>query len=128
MEQSDAIATAQAQLDTTNQNLTSLQAVEKNLKDPTIAGDIQRYASSFREDDILENIFSNTSGVSIQNISMDKGQKTPNGLSLANINLSLMVTSKDQLISFLDYLTSPTNTKRYIIQSVNYPYDPVTPG
>lgn len=51
-----------------------------------------------------------------------------NGLSLANIHLTVNAASKDQLVAFLDYLTSPQSTKRYVIKSVDYPYDPTMPG
>jgi hypothetical protein len=128
MEKNDAIAMTQEKLNVVNQDLAKLKEVEMNLKNPEISGNLKRYASEFREDDILENIFGNTSGVNIQNVTIDKGQKTPNGLSLANISLALSVSSKEQLVAFLDYLTSPTNTKRYIIKSMNYPYDPMNPA
>lgn len=72
IERSDAIAAAQEKLASVTNDLTALQGVETNLKKPEIAGDIKRYAGSFREDDILENLFKNTSGVVIQNISLDK--------------------------------------------------------
>jgi len=99
-----------------------------NLKKPEIAGDLKRYAASFREDDVLESLFKNTANVSIQSVSIDKGHKTTNGLSLANVQLAVTVNSKDQLVSFLDYLTSPSNSKRYIIKSIDYPYDLSMPG
>jgi hypothetical protein len=102
--------------------------VEKSIKEPVIADNLKRYAGSFREDDIFENIFSNTSGVSIQNINIDKGQKTSNGLSLANITMTLTTTSKEQLIAFLNYLTDAKGTKRYVIKSLSYPFDPANSG
>lgn len=72
MERSDAVATAEGKLETLNQDLANLKQIEANLQKPEIADDLKRYAGSFREDDILENLFTNTAGATIQSVSLDK--------------------------------------------------------
>ena len=55
---------------------------------------------------------------------MTKGEKTPNGLSLANISLSLKAQDRATLGNYLNYLTnSKTNKKSYIIKNLNFPLD-----
>lgn len=86
--------------------------------------DIGRYGSEFREDAILDSLFTPINGVNIANISISKGEKTPNGLSLATIALSFKVQDITTLNRFLDYLTnSKTNKRSYIIRNLNFPLD-----
>lgn len=55
---------------------------------------------------------------------MSKGEKSPNGLSLATISLSLKAQDVGTLNNFLNYLTnSKTNKKSYIIKNLSFPLD-----
>ena len=123
MEKSDTLQSAQDKLVSLTIEKTNLQTIEKDIaSDTTKQADLKRYAGDFREDEILDSLFSQNTGVSIQSVSLDRGQKMPNGLSMANVNLGLTVTSKAQLSAFLDYLTAENSPKRYVIKSVDYPF------
>ncbi|NCP77001.1 hypothetical protein GW819_02885 [Candidatus Gracilibacteria bacterium] len=102
-----------------------LQNTTKNIENSVeLQNDIARYGSEFREDAIIDSIFTPINGVNIANISMSKGEKTPNGLSLANISLLLKAQDRATLGNYLNYLTSSeTNKKSYIIKSLNFPLD-----
>lgn len=92
--------------------------------DAELQDNIGRYASEFREDTIIDSLFAPINGVSIANIAISKGDKAPNGLSLATISLTLKTQDITTLENFLDYLTnSKTNKKSYIIKSLNFPFD-----
>ncbi len=97
----------------------------KNIEnDAELQNDIERYAGDFREDTVLDSLFAPMNGVNIANISISKGEKSPNGLSLANISLSFKVQDINALNNFLNYLTnSKTNKKSYIIKNLNFPLD-----
>jgi len=93
-------------------------------KDTTLQNEISRYGGDFREDAILDSIFSpNNTGISIANISLSKGEKTANGLSLANISLSFKAQDIYTLNTFLNYLTSGKNSKSYVIKNLSFPLD-----
>jgi hypothetical protein len=94
-------------------------------KDSTLQTEISRYGGEFREDTILDSIFSPANaGISIANISMSKGEKTANGLSLANISLSFKAQDTYTLSTFLNYLTEgKNNSKSYIIKNFSFPLD-----
>ncbi|MDQ1343644.1 MAG: hypothetical protein QG650_364 [Patescibacteria group bacterium] len=92
---------------------------------PAFAIEIFRYASPFREDHILESLFSagNSSSVLPLSIGIDRGTKMPNGLSQGNVELALRVTSQTALMKYFEYLTGTSGKKRYVIKAVNFPYD-----
>lgn len=94
--------------------------------DQELQMDIGRYGGEFREDTIFNSLFSPINGINIASISLSKGEKTPNGLSLATITLSLKTEDINSLSNFLNYLTnSKINKKSYIINSLNFPFDTV---
>lgn len=99
--------------------------MSKNIEnDVGLQSDIERYAGDFREDTIFDSLFAPINGISIANIALSKGEKSPNGLSLATISLSLKAQDVNTLNSFLDYLTnSKINKKSYIVKSLNFPLD-----
>lgn len=95
--------------------------VESNVD---LQNDIERYGADFREDAIYNSIFAPINGISIANITLSKGDKSPNGLSVANIALSVKAQDVMSLSNFLDYLTNGKNNKKsYIIKSLNFPLD-----
>lgn len=97
------------------------KAIDDNV---SLQAEISRYGGEFREDTILDSIFSPTNaGISIANISMSKGEKTANGLSLANISLSFKAQDVYTLNTFLDYLTNGKNNKSYVIKNLSFPLD-----
>lgn len=106
--------------------LDKLNIIKENIdNDIALQNDISRYGGDFREDSILDSIFSpiNT-GINITSISMSKGEKTTNGLSLATISLSFKAQDIYTLNKFLDYLTTEkNNSKSYVIKHLNFPFD-----
>lgn len=97
----------------------------KNINSNTeLQDDIKRYGSGFREDTILDSLFTPIVGINIANISISKGEKSPNGLSFAGISLSFKAQDITTLSNFLDYLTNKkTNSKSYIIKNLTFPLD-----
>ncbi|MDD2565290.1 MAG: hypothetical protein PHZ26_00980 [Candidatus Gracilibacteria bacterium] len=82
---------------------------------------IAQYASPYREDIILNQIYAKFDGVNINDISMDKGQKLPNGLSMANIGFSIDAKNIVELNKYLEYLTDKTSNVRFIIKNAAFP-------
>ncbi len=102
-----------------------LQNMVKNIeKDTTLMSDIERYAGDFREDVIFDNLFASINGINIATVSLSPTGKTPNGLSLANISLSIRAQDIASLTNYLNYLTqSKVGKKSYIIRSLSFPLD-----
>jgi len=82
---------------------------------------ISQYASPYREDLILNQIYAKFDWISINDITMDKWQKLPNWLSMANINFSVNAKNIIALNKYLDYLTNKTSNIRFVIKNVNFP-------
>lgn len=125
MEKRDSLDALKKEVDGKKTELEKLQASAKTIENDTeLQNDISRYAGEFREDGILDSIFAPINGISIANITMTKGEKSPNGLSAATISLALKAQDTNALNNFLNYLTnSKTNKKAYIIKSLNFPLD-----
>lgn len=125
IEKKDTLEATKKEVSEKKGTLERLQAMTKNIaSNVELQGDIERYGSEFREDTILDSLFAPIGGISIANISISKGEKSPNGLSIANISLSLKAQDRTTLGNFLNYLTSSKiNKKSYIIKSVNFPLD-----
>lgn len=84
---------------------------------------MNQYGWDFREDQIINNIFNNNKWINIASISMDKGEKLPNWLTLANVSLSVQSSSMADLNNYYSYLTSEDSKMRFIIKNTNFPYD-----
>lgn len=125
IEQKDTLEMTTKEILEKKWTLEKLQEMAKSIEtNVELQNDMARYAGDFREDIIIDSIFSPISGVSIASMSMSEWEKAPNGLSLANITLSLKVRDRDTLNKFLNYLTnSKINTKSYIIKSLTFPFD-----
>ncbi|MFA6090692.1 MAG: hypothetical protein WC774_02855 [Candidatus Gracilibacteria bacterium] len=126
IEHKDTLNLAQKDVIAQKDTLDKLQIMKDNIeKDSTLQTEISRYGGEFREDTILDSIFSPANaGISIANISMSKGEKTANGLSLANISLSFKAQDTYTLSTFLNYLTEgKNNSKSYIIKNFSFPLD-----
>ncbi|MDD5197423.1 MAG: hypothetical protein PHN60_01030 [Candidatus Gracilibacteria bacterium] len=125
IEKKDTLETTKKEVSEKKGSLERLQEMAKNIEnDAELQNDIERYAGDFREDTVLDSLFAPMNGVNIANISISKGEKSPNGLSLANISLSFKVQDINALNNFLNYLTnSKTNKKSYIIKNLNFPLD-----
>lgn len=107
--------------------LTQLNAFKTQSAVPAFAADISRYASPFREDAVLQSLFTRNSGILPLSITLDRGSKMPNGLSQGNVELLLRASSQAALMKYFEYLTGITGTKRYVIKSVNFPFDSTSP-
>ncbi|MDD2891650.1 MAG: hypothetical protein PHQ95_01675 [Candidatus Gracilibacteria bacterium] len=125
MENKDMLETTRQEVSEKKLSLEQLQNMAKNIESNIeLQDDLGRYGDTFREDTIIDSIFTPVNGINIANITMSKGEKAPNGLSLATISLSLKAQNIATLESFLNYLTnSKTNKKSYIIKSLNFPFD-----
>lgn len=125
IEKKDMLETTKKEASEQKQVLEKLQNMAKNIASSAeLQGDIERYAGDFREDAIIDSLFAPINGISIANISISKGEKSPNGLYLATISLSLKTQNINALNNFLTYLTSSkTNKKSYIVKNLNFPLD-----
>lgn len=92
--------------------------------DAALKDSLERYAGTFREDAIIDSIFAKGANVSISSITIGKGGKLPNGLSMADISLSLRAPNIATLNNYLDYLTEKKeNKKSYVIKNLSFPFD-----
>ncbi len=85
------------------------------------------FDSSYIMEEVMLNKFTKWTSltppqVSIWTITLDKWQKLPSGLSLANVSIAVSADTPDQIIDYIMYLT---NESRYAfsIDSVNIPLD-----
>ena len=127
LEASANLDTALAQEKTVSANLDTLNDIQRKTDaktgDSQVHSDLIRYADSLREDAIIRSIFKRDPNIIISSVSIAPGQTLPSGLSIADISLSLTAKDVTNLSRFLDYLTSPSNQKRYIIKSLSFPFD-----
>jgi hypothetical protein len=105
------------------QTLSDLGKLKTQASVPAFAEEISRYASPFREDAVLASLFEKNSGILILSVGMKKGEKLPNGLSMADITVSLRTTSQQALLKYLDALTGITGKKRYVVKQIAFPFD-----
>ncbi|MCK9272337.1 hypothetical protein M0P65_02210 [Candidatus Gracilibacteria bacterium] len=104
--------------------LDELTSIKDNItKDEKTKKDISWFGSSFREDKIIDSIFGSKEGVAINDISIEKGSKLPNGLMMGDISLNIEASKVDVLNKYLKYLSSDQNNIKYVIKSVNFPFD-----
>lgn len=96
---------------------------QKVASDKSMQNLIKQFASEYREDLIINQIYKQFLWVTIDSISMDKWQKLPNWLSIANISISVSVKDVDKLKSYLDYLTWESSDIRFVIKSISFPLD-----
>lgn len=121
--QDDLVAINQQAVEKKRQ-LDALNAIkDEALTQSGIRQDIERYASPYREDQIIDSIFLNTPGITINAITMTKGEKLPSGLSQATVTLNFRASDIATLSTYLDTLTASTGKKRYIIRSLSFPLD-----
>ncbi len=103
--------------------LDTLDDIKKKLNsDNKTKKDIEKYAWDYREDIILNSIFSKMSWILVKDISMNKWQKLPNWLSMADISINIDVANLQTLNNYLLYLTSENSNMRFVVKSVNFPF------
>lgn len=120
-----------------NSNLENLNAQSINLKDQLdglnkIKSDLSssvkmqkimsQYGWDFREDTIINNIFNKSNWINISDISIDKWEKLPNWLALANVSLNFQSKSIEDLNNYYSYLTSENSNIRFIIKNTSFPF------
>ncbi|MDD2917227.1 MAG: hypothetical protein PHH70_05270 [Candidatus Gracilibacteria bacterium] len=125
IEKKDALAMSETEVSDKKGALEKLQDLKKKIESNIeLQNDIERYGANFREDVIYNSIFAPINGVNISSVSLGKGEKDPNGLSVASISVSLKAQDITALNNFLEYLTNgKTNKKSYVIKSLNFPLD-----
>ncbi|EKE30134.1 MAG: hypothetical protein ACD_2C00038G0011 [uncultured bacterium (gcode 4)] len=82
---------------------------------------IAQFASVYREDLILNQIYSKFDWILVHDISMDKWQKLPNGLSMASISINVDAKNIAELNKYLNFLTEETSNIRFVVKSLNLP-------
>lgn len=111
----------------TKKELDELNMVKESIKnDSETRKNIERYASLFREDTIINSIFNKKDGISINDIAIDKWVKLPNWLNMWNISLNIDANNIESLNNYLKYLNSKDNSVWYVIKNVNFPYSSKT--
>lgn len=119
----DSLATAATDKADKTALLESLNSLKSEAADPKSAGDIERYAGKYHEDEFLSVLLANTANITISSVSLDKGERLPSGLSKANFNLAFQASNETALEQFLDTLTSASARKRFQIKSMSFPFD-----
>lgn len=92
---------------------------------------VKKYSRPFNTSDVMEavaiNSFTKSStltpaSIRIGNISVDKGKKLPNGLSLWNVSVSITGDTPDQIVEYITYLTTGSPFA-FTIDSISLPID-----
>lgn len=125
IEKKDTLASTAKEVADKKGALEQLQNLKKQIEsDTSLQGDIERYGADFREDAIYNSVFAPINGVNIASVTLSKGEKSPNGLSIASISLALKAQDIGSLNNYLEYLTNGKNNKKsYIIKSLSFPFD-----
>lgn len=114
------LQTAQAAKQATKIELTAFQ---NRIKDEPFKKQVNRYAGSYREDELLANIRAIVgTSAELKDISMSRGAQDPSGLSRANMNVVFhvnTVTDLRQLINNL--LASEGENRRILLKSFTRP-------
>lgn len=111
-----------------NKELNSLNEKKKQFENDKLTQKlINQFAWEYREDLIINQLYASFTWVTVDSLSMDKWQKLPNWLSLANITVSVSAKDVKTLNSFLDYLTSAESNIRFIIKNISFPLDSNSP-
>ena len=63
-----------------------------------------------------------TAPITVSNISVDKGNKLPNGLSLAQVQVSIQGASLTDIVNYITYLTQESNYS-FILDELSLPID-----
>lgn len=84
---------------------------------------ISQFASQYREDVILNQLYKKFDWTSVDSISMDKWQKLPNWLSMADILITVSAKNVTELKKYLDYLTWDDSEIRFVIKSISFPFN-----
>lgn len=126
---------AKLDMDSKKQTLDSFNAIKQKIEsNEEEKKNIDKYAWDFREDLIINSIFakskysnnsltSSWSFVSIKSLTMDKWEKLSNWLSVATISVDLEAQNLKELSSFTDSLVDNNDTTRFLIRSINFPYN-----
>ncbi len=125
IEKKDTLETTKKEANEKKAELTKLEALINTIKTNTgLLDDIERFGSTFREDIIIDSLFAHINGISIASFSVSRGEKSPNGLSLATVSLSLKAEDISALSNYLNYLTnSKANKRSYVIKNISFPLD-----
>ncbi|EKE28572.1 MAG: hypothetical protein ACD_3C00043G0011 [uncultured bacterium (gcode 4)] len=82
---------------------------------------ISQFAWDYREDIILNQIYSKFDWIIVHDINMDKWQKLPSWLNMANININIDAKNIAELNKYLNYLTQESSSIRFVIKSASFP-------
>lgn len=95
---------------------------------------INRYAIDFKEDEIINYMYSyleetnGESGVTlIKGVTLNEGTVNEFGFKEAKVLLDVRVSDEAAMMKFLDFLTSPKEKYNFFIESFSYPNDGI-PG
>ncbi len=76
--------------------------------------------------DFTKSAIANPAHINISTISVDKGSKLPNGLSLWNVNIAIQGTSIEDIVSYITYLTTASDFV-FTLDNISLPID-TAPG
>ncbi len=76
--------------------------------------------------DFTKSSIGNPAHINISSISVDKGRKLPNGLSLGSVNIAIQATSVDDIVSYITYLTTASDFA-FTLDNISLPID-TNPG
>ncbi len=122
IEKTEETKSLQSRLEWLKKELTDLNDKKSKVKsDSNTQKLLAQFAWNFREDAILNQVYEPKDWIVVHNISMDKWQKLPNWLNLANINISIDAKTIWDIYKYLEYLTDEKSKIRFVIKSATLP-------
>lgn len=100
-----------------------------------ISARVKKLGRKFNTSDIMQTVMlndftkssiGNPAHINISSISVDKGRKLPNGLSLGSVNIAIQATSVDDIVSYITYLTTASDFA-FTLDNISLPID-TNPG
>lgn len=123
----DTLSQAKIELSKKNDDLNKMNKVKASLMNDTeINQTLTKFTTEPSEQDLIEYFFSYSykpnSGVSIDNMSMEKGSKNETGFMQSNIALAVTFRDEIAMQSFMSFLTSTSSKYSFILQNFSYPF------
>lgn len=123
----DSLSQANLELTNKKSDLDKMNKVKSSLAtNQEVAQTISKFDVSLSEQDLIEYFYSYAykpnSGVSINNLSMEKGSKNEFGFMQADINLSVSFRDEIAMQSFISFLTWNTSKYSFILDNFSYPF------
>ena len=110
-------------------NLSKLNSVKQALTSSgTAYAEVQRYAGEYREDAVIDGVFpSNNPAVNVGSVTINPGDRTPNGLSKATVAVSVTANDLDSFVSYLNTHNGENAPRRFLVEGLSLPLDTANP-